>query len=354
MTTDTRVGDVTIEEVDLASSSDDDVRAITAFRNAMHAEVHPDDPPWKVEAVALDVLNWPAFRRHRAFLGRDASGTIVASSVASWMTVEENRHLLDVELGVLPAYRRHGLGTALLERAVRVADDEARTKLLSQSIDRIAAGEQFAQTVGATLGMSQGMNRLVLADVDRDLVRRWIDDGPVRAPGYSLVAADGRYPDELVDQIVDLSAVMNTAPREALDAEDERPTVEQTRQWEETNLPLGIQRWYLAARHDATGDLVGWTEVSWWPEFPTTVWQWGTGVRPDHRGHALGKWVKAVMMQRILDERPQAIDVRTTNADSNDAMLGINHALGFAKYHTNLWWQVEVDRVKAYLAERPR
>jgi mycothiol synthase len=61
-----------------------------------------------------------------------------------------------------------------------------------------------------------------------------------------------------------------------------------------------------------------------------------------------------VMMQRILDERPQAIDVRTTNADSNDAMLGINHALGFAKYHTNLWWQVEVDRVKAYLAERPR
>jgi GNAT superfamily N-acetyltransferase len=344
-----RVGDVVVEEFDLASASDQDVEALTAFRNAMQAEIHADDPPWRVDAVAIDVRNWPPFIRHRAFLGRDPSGAIVASAVADWMLVEENAHILDVDLGVLPAYRRQGLGTTLLDRVVRVADELGRTKLSGRSADLVDAGEHFASRVGASLGMSQGMNRLILADVDRELVRRWVDEGPGRAPGYSLVAADGRYPDELVEQIVDLSTVMNTAPREDLDMEDERPTVEHAREWEETNLPLGIERWYLAARHDATGDLVGWTEVGWWPTFPTTVWQWGTGVRPEHRGHALGKWIKAVMMQRILDERPEAIDVRTTNADSNDAMLGINHALGFAKYHTNLWWQAPVESVRAYL-----
>ncbi len=354
MTTDTRVGDVSLEEVDLASSSDEDVEALTAFRNAMQAEIHADDPPWRVEAVGIDIRNWPPFRRHRAFLGRDPSGTIVASAVADWMLVDENTHILDVDIGVLPAYRRRGLGTELLRRIVDIADELGRTTLMAQSVDLVDAGTRFAERCGATLGMSQGMNRLALADVDRDLVRRWIDEGPGRAAGYSLVAADGAYPDEFIEQIVDLSAVMNTAPREDLDMEDERPTVERSRDWERTYLPLGIERWYLAATHDATGQLVGWTEVGWWPTFPTRVWQWGTGVRPEHRGHAIGKWLKAVMLQRILDERPEVIDVRTTNADSNDAMLGINHTLGFAKHHTNLWWQVDVERANAYLEERAR
>lgn len=355
MTTETaRIGDVVVEEFDLAGSSDADVEAITAFRNAMQAEVDPSDPPWRVDAVAIDVRNWPPFARHRSFLGRDASGAIVAAAFVAWYIEESNQHIVDIDISVLPRYRRQGIGCALLECAVRVADEIGRPMLSGRSVDLVSDGEAFARRIGATLGMAQGENRLVLADVDRDRVRRWIEQGPLRAEGYSLVASDGRYPDDLIEQIVDLSAVMNTAPRDDLDMEDEIPSVQRSRDWEATNLPLGIQRWYLAARHDASGDLVGWTEVGWWPTFPTTVWQWGTGVRPEHRGHALGKWLKAVMLQRILDERREAIDVRTTNADSNDAMLGINHALGFRKHHTNLWWQLPIDKAKSYLGERAR
>ena len=104
--------------------------------------------------------------------------------------------------------------------------------MILRSTDRVPAGEAFARRVGAALGLTQGMNRLVIADVDRGLVRRWVDEGPGRAPGYSLVAIDGPYPDDLVEQIVDLHAVMNTAPREDLDQEDEIPTVEQAREME--------------------------------------------------------------------------------------------------------------------------
>ena len=31
-------------------------------------------------------------------------------------------------------------------------------------------------------------------------------------------------------------------------------------------------------------------------------------------------------------------------------MLGINHAIGFRKLYTNFYWQVTVERAKAYLA----
>lgn len=347
-----RVDDVAVEEVDLRTLTDDDIRALTDHRNAMTAEVHPDDPPLSAEAVAQDVRNWPAFFRHRAFLGRRATGEIVASALGRWTTLEENKHLLHVELEVLPEHRRRGLGTAMLDRLLDVAEGAGRTMLMSTSIDLVDSGERFAAAAGASLGMAQGMNRLVLAGVDRRLVGRWVDEGPARAPGYSLVAVDGRYPDDLVEQVVDVHAVMNTAPRDDLAMEDERPSVEQARELEDTLDAIGLERWFLAARHDATGQLVGWTEVGWIPEIPTVVWQWGTGVRPEHRGHAIGKWLKAVMLQRILDERPQAVDVRTTNADSNDAMLGINHALGFTKYHTNLYWQAPVDRLRDYVGSR--
>lgn len=347
-----RIDDVAVEEVDFTALSDADVRALTDHRNAMTAEVHPEDPPLSVEAVDKDVRNWPAFTRHRAFLGRRADGAIVASALGRWTTLEENKHLLNVELEVQAGHRRRGLGTALLSRLLDVAEGAGRTMLMSTSIDRVEAGERFATATGASLGMAQGMNRLVLADVDHRLVRRWIDEGPARAAGYSLVAVDGCYPDELVEQIVDVHAVMNTAPRDDLAMDDEQPTVQQARELEETLEAVGFERWFLAARNDASGQLVGWTEVGWMSSIPTTVWQWGTGVRPEHRGHALGKWLKAVMLQRILDERSEAIDVRTTNADSNDAMLGINHALGFAKYHTNLYWQAPVDRLRGYVGSR--
>ena len=51
MTTDTRIGDVTIEEVDVATLSDDDVRALMAFWHVIDAEAHPEDPPVTFEAV---------------------------------------------------------------------------------------------------------------------------------------------------------------------------------------------------------------------------------------------------------------------------------------------------------------
>ena len=75
-------------------------------------------------------------------------------------------------------------------------------------------------------------------------------------------------------------------------------------------------------------------------------------MRPEHRGHALGKWLKAVMLQRILDERPEAVDIRTGNADSNDAMLGINRELGFKPHRAYTTWQVTTEQVRKYLDAR--
>jgi GNAT superfamily N-acetyltransferase len=65
------------------------------------------------------------------------------------------------------------------------------------------------------------------------------------------------------------------------------------------------------------------------------VWQGGTAVDPTHRNKGLGRWLKAAMLQRLLDERPEVANVDTWNAGSNEPMLAINVALGFrpVKYY---------------------
>ncbi len=114
-------------------------------------------------------------------------------------------------------------------------------------------------------------------------------------------------------------------------------------------LATKTEHWSIFVRHDESGKLVGFTDVSWNPEQPDTVGQGNTGVRPEHRGHALGKWLKATMLQRILDDRPNVKDIRTGNADSNDAMLGINRELGFKPYIAASAWQVPVETLRAYV-----
>jgi hypothetical protein len=193
-------------------------------------------------------------------------------------------------------------------------------------------------------------NRLLLADVDRALVRRWVDEAPGRAPGYSLVTVDGRFPDDLVEDIVDVMHVMNDAPRDDLQMEDMKITVEQMREMEKGMLAQNVEHWSIFVRNDETGQLVGLTDVVWDPDQPETVFQGNTGVRPEHRGHALGKWLKAVMLERIMNERPNVVDIRTGNADSNDAMLGINKELGFKPYIAASNWQVTTETLRNYLS----
>ena len=343
------LADFVISEVDIPSLTDEEIDELNLFTNARRAESEPDDPPQPDDVARRAYRNIPAFVVPREFVARDADGAIAATAEASWAHAEDNQHILNADIHVAARHRRRGLARTLLHRVVEVADDAGKTLIVWRTNDRVPAGEAFMRRIGAEQGLVGHTNRLLFSDVDRDQIRRWVEEGPRRAEGYELFTIDGSYPEELAEQLVDLENVMNTAPRDDLDMEDQTFTVAQLRELERSFFSQGGERWMLVARHEATGELVGWTEVGWLPHQPKTVWQWGTGVRPEHRGHALGKWLKATMLERIFEERPDVVEIRTHNADSNDPMLGINHAMGFKPFRVDIHWQVKVETVKEYL-----
>ena len=71
-----------------------------------------------------------------------------------------------------------------------------------------------------------------------------------------------------------------------------------------------------------------------------------------HRGHKLGLWMKAVMLERILRERPNAKFIRTGNANVNEHMLAINTDLGFRQAWSNTIWQLPLAEARTSLRLR--
>lgn len=346
-----RVGGLVIEEVDIRSIEEPDIVELNRFGNVLREESHPEEPPRPLELTRAGIRNFPPNIATWDFWGRDGDGTLLATGGTGYRRGEENQHLAWAEVEVHPDYRRRGIAKTMLHLIADVVAAEGRTLLMLGTTERVPAGEAFVRRFGAEPGLAQHINRLLLADIDRDLVLRWVAQGPGRAPGYSLIAIDGPYPEELLEQILAAHNVMNTAPRDDLQFEDESFTAEEARHWERSQEARGDERWSLFARHDATGEIIGFTEVTWNPKLPKSIWQMGTAVRPDHRGHALGKWLKAAMIERILAERSECEDIKTGNADSNDPMLAINRQLGFKPHEASRLWQVSLERVRAYLDE---
>ena len=74
------------------------------------------------------------------------------------------------------------------------------------------------------------------------------------------------------------------------------------------------------------------------------------GVFPKFWNKGLGRWLKADMLQRILENRPQVKIVRIENADINAPTMKINKELGFKSYVAESAWQVATTKVAGYLA----
>jgi GNAT superfamily N-acetyltransferase len=325
--------------------------AFNTFKNAALAELLPDDPPRTVEQRQVDLRNIPPVFHVRHWLAWDADHrALLGVAALILIEMEENRHVAQFELDVLPAYRRRGLGSRLLGLLADQAQAANRRVMITETPGAVPAGDAFLAHVGAHLALESHVNQLDLSQLDRDLLHTWQSDA--RHGGFTLGLWEGPYPEADLDAIVELVKSANYAPRGDLDVNDFEWTAEHLREQEASRQARSVERWTMYVRETATGDLAGYTEVFWDPGKPALLEQGFTAVWPRYRGHALGRWLKAAMLDKVLRERPQVRYVRTENADSNAAMLKINTDLGFRPYQSDNVWQIEVERVKEYLATR--
>jgi GNAT superfamily N-acetyltransferase len=271
--------------------------------------------------AALQVVaREPSPRTRHTFVVAWVDGHPVATMDLLVFT-QENPHLLELDINVLPEFRRRGIGRALHEEALRLAD--GRTTFLGEAnepIDGEAAARPFAEALGYSSVHVE--HQLILdlpaapppppaADADDGWVMRtWVDTCPVE-----LRAGFVRLRNQMEQDV----------PRGEIDAAPEVYTAERLAA-EEVRMTKAFTTVTAVAEKD--GELGGYSKVVL-PHGGDFAWQDDTLVMPDHRGHRLGLRLKTATLALIAAEHPERTVIHTWTDPDNTAMYRTNERFGF-------------------------
>ncbi|ASE08311.1 hypothetical protein [Jonesia denitrificans] len=258
------------------------------------------------------------------------------------------------------------LTVALLAEAERLAAARGRTSIMEWTDHREAAdGEPVldAATGAGRINPTDSLAAAYLAcgweleqterhsilplPVDQEMLDRFAAQSrAVAHPAYELVSWVDRTPDELLAGHARLNQAMSTdVPHGELDMEETVHTPERVRYNEDTLAAANKGYLAVAARHCESGEIVGFTRVDYPHVWPEAVFQAATLVLDGHRGHRLGMWMKADLLTRLRELRPDARRLHTWNASENDHMLSINVALGFEVRTVVAAWQKKLTPI---------
>ncbi len=327
-----------------AEITEADVRAFNELGDIIRAEERPDDPPIPAEEIWTQLEHIPDFFEFHGFTIEE-QGRVAANGNLNILHMNENQHIAEVNIAVHPEHRRKGYGQAILRAATEQAQRNKRRLIIAQSSDRSPGGQPFLERYGFTAGLAQHINQAKIADLNLTQLRDWVASAETRAKDYELFTLHGAYPDDQLEVIAQLLQVMNGAPRGDLEMEDASFDANMLRQMETLMTAKGGTRATSFARHKATGQFVGLSELTWQLNRPEIVHQQGTGVHAAHQGHGLGRALKAMNGLAMLEANPSAKFIRTGNADVNAPMLKINTDMGFAPYYAVTAWQGATDTI---------
>jgi GNAT superfamily N-acetyltransferase len=335
---------VRIDEVDLDDVVAHDFDRLVAFDNALWSEAEPGEPLLAERVVAWMNRSRPDTTQWAWRVDGDEDeddGTIAGLAILRAPT-SDNLHLGRLDVRVVPSARRRGIGRALVDVAAERARSAGRRLLTGFTWDTVPSGEAFARALGATPGLLVRRSELDLVALDRSRLAGWLEPPAATTDRYQLVTVIGRYPVDQYEAIAEVEAVMNTAPTDDLDVEDQVRDAAWVAESEQHFDPTIEERWTIFAADRSSGRFVGFTQVFFYDDWPGMVNQGNTGVHPDHRGHGLGLWLKAAMLERIFEAKPASRRMRTTNAWSNAPMLAINDELGYRVTATSTTWELDV------------
>jgi GNAT superfamily N-acetyltransferase len=249
------------------------------------------------------------------------------------VTRDDNLAYIEGNLYVDPTERRCGYGSALLAELERCARELGRPTLL---IFVIEGSREIGTAPNRTFASRHGY-RVAEENVRRDLPwprpvgeldRLW-DEWSANAQDYEILSWTNATPEDLVEGRAHLSAIMPAeTPHVDLDVEAEHWDAARVRLHEATTHQMGRDLLVAGARHRATGQLVGYSELTVSREQPQTAYQWDTLVIGSHRGHRLGGLLKVTTMRLLAAGGYATTKITTFNSTLNTPMIAVNEALG--------------------------
>ncbi|WP_344840957.1 GNAT family N-acetyltransferase [Kribbella ginsengisoli] len=244
-----------------------------------------------------------------------------------------------VEIDVLPAERRQGIGTALWGWARSKAASLGRTIYQAE----LAVPDGFTPETwpGSLFAAKLGF---VVEHVEDHLVvplpyEHRVELEPLE--GYELISWAGPCPEEYLPVYADLrSAMARDVPIGGMSREPKVWTADELRQLEERTA-RSYQALVVLAR-TLDGRPAGYTVMYLPLTDPDNVQQLDTLVLRDDRGHNLGAHLKAANLAQLAEHRTTQKWLHTWTAETNGAMQKVNARFGFVAREKNVECELEL------------
>ncbi|WP_327350439.1 GNAT family N-acetyltransferase [Streptomyces sp. NBC_01304] len=291
-------------------------------------------------SLRITPLTDPAHGAHSRRLAWLASDTDSNPAGTAFLRVFDGgqAHLAELTLHVHPVERRKGVGSRLLETAVAAARDNARRCVNAQA-EAGSPGTHFLPAHGFRKVLTLKYARLPLADVDTTALAAIIERPH---PCYRLASWPGTVPDDLAQTFAASRRAMDDMPMDDTDYGIVVWDVDRVRAAAKAVEDRGDQLHTVVAIDTTDDSIAGFTELVVPGNGKGDAQHYGTGVLPEHRGHGLGRWMKAESIRQAHGRHPDLSGLLTDIADSNTHMRHISDSLGYVPTHTTLQYQLDL------------
>ncbi|MGW1229899.1 GNAT family N-acetyltransferase [Streptomyces sp. NPDC002530] len=200
-------------------------------------------------------------------------------------------------------------------------------------------GDAFLAVHGFRTVLTLRFARLPLSDADTAALTGIIEQPH---PGYRLTSWRGTVPDALAETFATSRRAMDDMPMGDVDHTPLSWDVDRVRAVAKAVAERGDHLYTVVAVDGSDGSIAGFTEVVVPGNGTGDGQHYGTGVLPEHRGHDLGRWMKAESI-RLVRSRHEGIDgLLTDTAADNAHMRRINDDLGYRTTHTTHQRQLDL------------
>jgi GNAT superfamily N-acetyltransferase len=310
----------------------DDMTQVTTVASIEEAARQVDDPeafPTIPEMLAGQMrYGWDLEPpEHYLYVPENASDPIGVLAVE--LPTRDNLHLVWASIVVHPDHRRRGHGSVIMNEALRIAREAGRSTVWVGTAEDDQGARKFVEGFGFRYASHDARRRQVLVEVDQSEIQRLWEVAEAAASDYRLERLRPPIGDQVLSELVGVTAAINDAPMGELTYEDEKFDLQRLRDLETAARGRGDRVYRVIARHRTTGEVGGHTVVITHPLQPEIGGQGDTAVARQHRGHRLGLLLKIDMLRWLAEVEPQLKIIETWNNVDNSFMINVNEALGY-------------------------